>query len=221
MKIEAAHEKEPLATWAGRVLAEWRRGLAAIARGDEEELALLLEPVLRQRVLTAFLTAEGVTWHAALKSAEVIDRLKSLTAGDGASLPRTWPGVVRRMGEEEANRAAQSLAGAGFSPEDYPRCVRLVEELYTIDVGLAGVENGAGARLDALRPERDQIAPPTAWRELMRAAPEGTRAEVRGRLIARHRDQADLRASWAGVVAGGQVYDLGNPLMTTDPPARG
>jgi hypothetical protein len=200
--IEAAQEKEPLAAWAGHVLAEWQRGL-------------------RHRVLTAFLAGEGVDWRTAQLWAGVVDRLRSAATGQGPSLPRTWAGVAKRVGEDEAARVVEDLVRGGFSPRDYRRYARLVEELFAIDIALARVAGGAGAHLDDLSPEGDRIAPPAAWRQLMLASPEGTRAEVRGRLITRYRDAADLRASWAGVVAGGHVYDLGNPLMTTDPPPRG
>ncbi len=220
-RIEAAHEKEPLAPWAGRLLHEWRRGLAAIARGDEDELALLIESALRFQVLSAFLAGEGVDWRAARVWAGVIDRIRAWTAAEGRSLPGTWAAASRRVGEEEAAGLAAELKRAGFSGRDYPRFARIVDQLYGLDIGLGRIDGGSGARLDAARPAADRIVSEAEWRGLVRTPPPGTRAEVRGRMIARFRGAADLRASWAGIVAAGRVYDLGNPLLTTEPPPRG
>lgn len=223
-RVAAAQAREPLADWAPRLLAEWRRGLDVLGRGNEEEKILLLEPALRRRVLTAFLDEAGVSWRVARLWADFFDRVRTLVAIDPADvnpLPLTVPAVQRRLGEEASAALERELKVAGFSWSDYPRFRRLVDGLYSLDIELSRAGDGLGSRLDDSPPERERLIPAEKWEALMHSPPRGTRAEARGRLIARHRDAPDLRASWAGVVAEGRVYDLPSPLSALEPAPRG
>jgi hypothetical protein len=221
--IADAHTRESLAEWTPRLLAEWRRGLEARARGNEEEMSLLLEPALRRRVLSTFLDQAGVDWRAARIWAEFFDRVRLLLAaesGELTPLPLAASAARRRLGEEASVALARELRAAGFSWRDYPRFRRLVDRLYSLDIELSRAGDGLGPRLDDAPPEDERLIPTRRWQALMHSPPMGTRAEARGRLIARHRDAPDLRASWAGVVADGRVYDLPSPLSAVEPAAR-
>jgi len=223
-RLLAAHRKEQLAPWADRVFQEWERGLAVIARGDEAEAALLLESALRRQVLGAFLSRAGVDWRTARIWAACLDQIRNLSPDPLAPLPTTAAAVRRRLGEETARAIELELKGAGFSLRDYGRFAGIVDGLMSLDIELSRTPDGLGAELDRVQAETrngDAILSPEHWRPLLKTPPPGTRAEVRGRLIARHAQAPDLRASWAGVVAGGRVYDLPSPLSTTEPPPRG
>jgi hypothetical protein len=220
-RVGASSAKEPLAPWADRVLAEWERGLAAIARGDNEETSLLLESALRRRVLTALLDEASVDWRSARVWAECLNQIRQMSPEPTAPLPRNSSGIERRLGVEAASLIEGKLKLAGFSWRDYPRFARVIDRLYSLDVELARVPDGLGVRLDDARPDPERVVPSEHWRRFMRRPPKGTRAEARGRLIDRHGTAPDLRASWAGVVAWGRVYDLPSPLSSTDPPPRG
>ncbi len=220
-RVAAAHAREPLAPWADRVLAEWEHGLAVIARGDEEESALLIESALRRQVLGAFLEREGLDWRTARVWGACLDQIRTLSPDPGAPLPTSAAQVRRRLGEEVAGAVEAELRHAGFGLRDYPRYVRAVDGLMSLDIELARTPDGLGAEIDRVSGNGAAIVPDERRRALMRTPPAGTRAEVRGRLIARHFDAPDLRASWAGVVARGRVYDLPSPLSTSEPPPRG
>jgi hypothetical protein len=219
--VAAAEAREPLAPWTGRLLAEWRRGLEVLARGDEDEIALLVEPALRRRVLTAFLAGAGVDWPAARLWAHFLDQLRQLVAGEAGALPASVVAVRRQLGDEVTGALEQELTAGGFSWRDYPRFRRVVDHLYSLDVELSRAGNGVGAQLDDALPDAERMIPTARWEALMTAPPAGTRAEARGRLIARLHGAPDLRASWAGVVAAGRVYDLPNPLSNLEPVPRG
>jgi hypothetical protein len=220
-QVSAAHAREPLAPWADRILREWARGLGVVARGNEEETALLLESALRRRVLTAFLDGAGVEWRIARVWADFFDRLHCLIAnGEPSPLPATVPAVRRRLGEDLAAALERELKLAGFSWRDYPRFRRLMDRLYSLDIELSRTGDGLGTRLDDALPEGERVISTRQWQALMHSPPRGTRAEARGRLIARHQGAPDLRASWAGVVADGRVYDLPSPLSSIEPAPR-
>ena len=223
-RLKAAQAAEPFAPWAERVLAEWEHGLAVIARGDEAEAALLFESALRRQVLGAFLERAGVDWRTARIWASCLDQIRNLSPDPLAPLPQTAAAVRRRLGEETARALEIELRPAGFSLRDYSRFAGIVDGLMSLDIELSRTPDGLGAELDQVQLDSRNgaaILPPERWRPLLRTPPAGTRAEVRGRLIARHASAPDLRASWAGVVAGGRVYDLPSPLSTIEPPPRG
>jgi hypothetical protein len=224
-RLHAANAREPLAPWADRVLSEWEHGLAVIARGDDAETALLLESSLRRQILSAYLERAGVEWSVARTWAACLEQVRNLSPDPGASLPANAAAVRRRLGEETARAIELELKPAGFTLRDYGRFAGIVDGLLTLDIELSRTPDGLGAELDRVHAETrtngDALLPPERWRPLLRTPPPGTRAEVRGRLIARYAQAPDLRASWAGVVAGGRVYDLPSPLMTIEPPPRG
>jgi hypothetical protein len=220
--VAAAQAREPLAEWAPRLLAEWQRGIHAMVAGSEEEKSLLLEPVLRRRVLSAFLAEAGVSWRVARLWADFFDRVRALLAvgGETTPLPVTATAAQRSLGHESAQVLELELKAAGFSWQDYPRFRRVVDGLYTLDIELSRAGDGLGIRLDDAPPEEERLVPTGRWRAFMQSPPPGTRAEARGRLITRHQRAPDLRASWAGVVAEGRVYDLPSPLSALEPVPR-
>jgi proteasome accessory factor A len=67
--------------WTARLLADWAEVLSRLRDGDEDWLALRLDPWIKRRLFTAWLAARGSGWESLPSRPDLLDGLALLDQG--------------------------------------------------------------------------------------------------------------------------------------------